>query len=271
MTQMKTHFVLTLFTNDLELARRADAAGIDRIGLDLESIGKAQRQGHLKTWISDHQEAELPALAATLTRAKLFARTNPIHPGSPAEIDRLIEAGVDVLMLPMFHTAEEAACFADFIGGRAEVSLLVETAAAAARIHEVVKIPGIDEIHIGLNDLHLDLGLSNHFELLCSPLLAMLAAAVHGAGIPFGFGGIGRLDDARLPVSSDLIYAQYARHQADRALVSRVFVTPDYRDLDLPEEVCRFRRRMDYWHQACPATIDDATSHLYESAKRFHK
>ena len=29
-------FILTLFTNDVELARRADDAGVNRIGLDLE-------------------------------------------------------------------------------------------------------------------------------------------------------------------------------------------------------------------------------------------
>ncbi len=55
------NFILTLFTNDVELARRADEAGINRIGLDLERIGKAERQQHLKTWISDHEEHELPA------------------------------------------------------------------------------------------------------------------------------------------------------------------------------------------------------------------
>ena len=82
-------FVLTLFTNDLELARRADEAGIDRIGLDLERIGKAERQGHLKSWVSDHEEHSLPAIRRTLRRAKLFVRTNPFHPGLGEEIDEV--------------------------------------------------------------------------------------------------------------------------------------------------------------------------------------
>ena len=46
------NFALTLFTNDVELARRADVAGVNRIGLDLEVLGKAKRQQHLNTWIS---------------------------------------------------------------------------------------------------------------------------------------------------------------------------------------------------------------------------
>lgn len=243
-------FILTLFTNDVELARRADDAGINRIGLDLERIGKAQRQRYLKTWISDHQEHELSALRKTLKKSQLFARTNPIHSGSREEIDRLIQYGVDVLMLPMFKTTQQAGKFIDFIAGRAEVSLLVETAAAAARIQEIVKLQGIDEIHIGLNDLYLSLGLASHFELLGSRLMDFLSEVVNEAKIPFGFGGIGRLTDEDLPMPPDLVYAQYPRLKADRALVSRVFLMPDHTALDLKYEVQSFRNRMNQWYNS---------------------
>lgn len=243
-------FILTLFTNDIELARRADEAGINRIGLDLERIGKAERQQYLRTWISDHEEHQLPALRQTLKKAKLFARTNPIHSGSRQEIDRLIHCGVEVLMLPMFKTTQEAGKFIEIIAGRAEVSLLLETAAAAARIHEIVKLQGIDEIHIGLNDLYLSLGLENHFELLGSRLMDFLSEVVVEAEIPFGFGGIGRVTDERLPMPSDMVYAQYPRLRADRALISRVFLTPDHSKLDLKYEVESFRNRINEWYNS---------------------
>ena len=90
-------------------------AGINRIGLDLERIGKAERQKHLNTWISDHVESEVPALRRALREAQLFVRTNPVHAGLREEIDRLIEAGADVLMLPMFETVREAATFIEYI------------------------------------------------------------------------------------------------------------------------------------------------------------
>ena len=41
--------VLTLWTNDPALARRADDAGIDRVGIDLDRLGKAERQQGLNT------------------------------------------------------------------------------------------------------------------------------------------------------------------------------------------------------------------------------
>lgn len=262
-------FVLTLFTNNPDLAARADEAGINRIGLDLEVIGKNERQGHLKTWISDHKEAQLPALRQSLQHAKLFVRTNPIHEGSRAEIDRLIAAGAEVLMLPYFKEVKEAATFIELIDGRAEVSLLVETAASAVRIEEIVKLAGIDEIHIGLNDLYLSLGLQNHFELFRYTFMNFLADVVHGAGIPFGFGGIARFQDDRLPMPADLVYAQYARLKGDRALVSRVFVTPDYTKLDLKREVAAFRLRMDEWYERPEADLIRARDQLWEIARNM--
>src|SRR5687767_15022322 len=68
-----SHFILTLWTNDPAVARRADAAGVDRIGLDLETYGKAERQPKtLSTWISTHHENQLPALREVVRSGKLF-------------------------------------------------------------------------------------------------------------------------------------------------------------------------------------------------------
>ncbi len=260
------NFVLTLFTNDVELARRADAAGVNRIGLDLEMLGKTERQQHLNTWISDHEEKQLPVLRKALKKSKLFVRTNPPHPRLREEIDQFIQAGAEVLMLPMFKTTEDAENFIKYINGRAEVSLLVETAAAAVRIDEIAQLKGIDEIHIGLNDLHLNIGLKSHFELLRYQFMNTLSDIVHNAGIPFGFGGIGRVKDDRLPIPSDLIYAQYPRLKADRALVSRVFTSPDYMQLDLTREIADFRARMDEWNERPEQDLIEAQDMLWVAA-----
>lgn len=261
------HFVLTLFTNDVELARRADAAGVNRIGLDLERIGKAQRQAKLATWISDHEEHELPEIGRVLRQAELFARTNPIHDGSREEIERLLDVGAEVLMLPMFRSLPEVDHFVEIVAGRAKVSLLLETATAAARVEQLVDRPGIDEIHIGLNDLYLSLQLSSHFELLGSRLMEMLSETICAAGIPFGFGGIGRVSDDRLPVPPHLVFAQYPRLNADRALVSRVFASPDYTMLDLEDEVRQFRSTMDAWYASGKRELECARQEMVDVAR----
>jgi len=249
-----THFVLTmLWSADPAVVRRADEAGIDRIGLDLEVIGKAERQKNLATWVSEHDESQLPALREMIRRGKLFCRTNPIHAGSKDEIERLIDHGVEVLMLPFFKTVEEPQRFVDIVAGRATTVLLVEHCEAAAKIEDLVGISGVDEIHAGLTDLSLSLNVANRFSLMTSPLLAHMAEVVHGAGMRFAVGGIGRAMDDSQPIPTDLIYSQYPRLGATGALISRAFFGgggPD--SIDVVAEIRRCRERIAHW-QSRPA------------------
>jgi citrate lyase beta subunit len=260
--------VLTLWTNAPDLAARADAAGIDRVGLDLETIGKHERQAGLGTWISSHSEQDLPALAAVLSRARLFARTEPSNPELGDQVERLIEAGVQVLMLPMFSSAEEVARFADHVAGRATVVLLLETAEAMRRIDEIVAVAGVDEIHLGLNDLALSIGATNRFEVLTDEGVAHVARTIVQAGLRFGAGGLGRVDDRSLPIPTDLIYAQYARLGATAALVSRAFLAPDPARVDLDAEVTRARERLAGWALRPAEELEAARTALKECASR---
>ena len=69
-------FRLLLLTNDPALAAAADACA-QRIGIDVEHIGKAERQAGYDTRLSRHDWSELEAIARVLERAKPFARLNP--------------------------------------------------------------------------------------------------------------------------------------------------------------------------------------------------
>ena len=60
-------------------------------------------------------------------------------------------------MLPYFSTAYEVQSFLDAVKGRAKVFLLLERYQALKNIDEILKLEGIDRIHVGLNDLHLEL------------------------------------------------------------------------------------------------------------------
>ena len=81
-------------------------------------------------------------------------------------------------------------------------------------------------------------------------LARRIADTMLTAGIPFGFAGIGRVNDSRLPIPGNLIYAQYPRLGATRALVSRVFYSPDFRALNLTEEINAARAALDQWYLA---------------------
>jgi citrate lyase beta subunit len=252
-------FLLTLlWSADPALAARADAAGIDRTGLDLETLGKAERQQGLGTWVSRHRVEDLAALRRVVVRGELFCRVNPIHRESRAEIDRVLEYGVQVLMLPMFTTAAEVETFVELVDRRAKVVPLLEHRRAVDQIERIVRVPGLDCIHVGLTDLALSMKLSNRFALLASPLLDRIAAAVHGAGVRLCVGGIGRAQDDSQPVPTDVIYAQFARLGATGALVSRAFFGADPAAVDVATEVRRCRERMAHWQRQSAAQLDAA-------------
>jgi hypothetical protein len=261
-------FLLTLWTDDPRLAVRAERAGIDRVGVDLETLGKAERQSGLKTWISPHTVDDLPAIRECLRSASLFARINPPHEHTGAEIELLLDHGVQVLMLPMFDSAEQAARFIDLVDGRAEPVLLLETVAAARDVDRIVEVPGVREIHVGINDLALSLGMRNRFEVLdCEPI-EHVSACVLDAGLRLGIGGIGRIGDLGLPIPPALIYAQYPRLGATAALVSRTFLRTSDGPLQLHEEVTRSRECMARWFDAGPDELEHARTKLREALDR---
>jgi len=262
-------FCLTLITDDPVLAANADCGGVDRIGLDLERLGKADRQSDLDTRQSKHKVADLAAVARSLVRAKLFVRLNPINVNTADEVDAVIHAGADVLMLPFFRTADEIETFVRLVGGRAGVTLLVETASAVVRIREILVVPGVHEIMIGLNDLRLELGVQNHFEVLASPVLDMLASEVRNARLAFSVGGVARPDDISLPVPPDLVLAQYPRLGATGAWISRSFLRELPRDGNFRTAISAVRQRLTQWASASPAELQHARRQLADRAREI--
>lgn len=158
--------MLKLFyiTKNPAVARIAQAAGVDRIFVDMEYIGKAQRQGGMDTVQNHHTVEDVARLRPVLDQAELLVRVNPVHPGSKDEIDRVVAAGADVIMLPMWQSVEQVRQFIRWVDGRAKIK---------------------------------------------------------AAGIPFGFGGFGRLGGGTLPAA--YIVAEHYRLGSSMSILSRAF------------------------------------------------
>jgi HpcH/HpaI aldolase/citrate lyase family len=264
-TRSAEGFVLTLWTDDPHLARRADDAGVDRVGIDLDRLGKAARQRGRGTWLSPHREEDLEDVSAALKRATPFARVNPLNLDSAREIEAVLARGASVLMLPMVTTAAEAREFVRIVNRRATTVLLIEHIEAVRRLEEIVAVEGVDEIHIGLNDLALSLDLPNRWLVLADDLALDAARKARDAGVQFGLGGIGRAGDNDLPVPADLVYAEYARTGATGALLSRSFTSTEE---DLTAEVRRAREALEAWRGRPPEQIAAAHAELGRSARR---
>lgn len=262
-------FCLTLPTDDAALAAKADDSGVDRIGLDLEQLGKAKRQSGLDTRLSKHREEDIVVVARSLVRAKLFVRLNPINANSSAEVEMAIHSGAEVLMLPFFRTAGEVETFVRLVNGRAVVIILIETASEVVRIRQILSVPGVQEIMIGLNDLRLELGVQNHFEVLASPVLDLLASEVRNAKLAFSVGGVARPDDLSLPVAPDLVLAQYPRLGATGAWISRSFLRGVPPAWDLAAAIAAVRRRLTEWAAAPQAELERAREQLAARAREI--
>jgi len=166
-----------------------------------------------------------------------MVRVNPLHAGSRAEVDAVLAQGADSLMLPMFTQASEVRAFADLLAGRAPFTTLLETGAALASVQEWAGTAGLQEIFVGLNDLHLSLGCRFMFEPLADGSVERVAQVAQAHGLRFGFGGIARLDEGLLPGRD--VLAEHLRLGSGSVILSRTF----HRDnaMDFEREVGALR------------------------------
>ena len=214
-----------------EIARIAEEAGVDWIFVDMEFIGKDARQGGLDTVQNHHTVEDVKNVKAAVTKAKVLVRVNPIHealadyPSSEDEIDSTIESGADIVMLPFFKTIAEVERFIRIVDGRVKTCLLVETPEAALLLDDILNVDGIDMIHLGLNDLHLALGMKFMFELLSDGTVDRLAAKIKAKDIPFGFGGVATLTGGAMPGS--MVIKEHYRLGSSMVIVSRSFCNTD--------------------------------------------
>lgn len=231
--------MLKLFyiTNNPDVAKIAQACGVDRIFVDMEYIGKDLRQGGLDTVKNHHTINDIKNIRRVVDKSELLVRVNPLHNGSKEEIDETVNAGADVIMLPMWKTPDDVKLFLNLVGGRAKTLLLLETKEAMDCVDEVISQGGFDEVHIGLNDLSLSLGKKFLFELLTDGTVDFLAEKFRKNGVAFGFGGFGRVFHGGL-LPAENIVAEHYRLKSSAAILSRAFCnTSKITDLKEIEEI----------------------------------
>jgi hypothetical protein len=252
---METIFI----TNEPWRAHVAEGAGVDRIMVDLETLGKVERQGHLDTLISRHSLRDAWKVKSRLSTSVLMIRVNPIHRDSEKEIHASIDAGAEIIMLPMFNYRWEAEEFIAIIGRRAKTCLLFETGAALSNIRDVMKIDGIDEVHIGLNDLHLSLGLKFMFEIVAGGLVDYMASIFRERGVRFGIGGVARLGHGVLP--AELVMGEHVRLGSSQVILSRDYanIFNEYQGDEciavFREEMCRFKSCVETLRRLSPEEL----------------
>jgi len=242
-----------LITNDPDIAKDAQAAGVTRIMVDLESMGKKERQASRQTFISTHVADDVAKIRAVLMQAELIVRINPIHAGSKKEIDRAVKDGADIIMLPMIKQLSQFEDFLKILDGRAKPLPLVETAYSMAHLSDIVFHHEVDEVYFGLNDLHLSLGLDFLFEPLALGLIDWMAEMAKTCGRSFGFGGMAVIGSGELP--AERILGEHVRMGSSCVILSSRFG----KDIDITQEKGR-RERL----TKAVAAIQSEWKRLYE-------
>lgn len=221
-------------TNDPQIAKIAENNSVDRIWVDLEIIGKAERQKNMNTVQSNHVISDVSIIRNVINKASLQVRVNPIHENSKKEIDEVIQRGADIIMLPFFTKVDEVKRFLEYVGGRCKTLLLLETISAELLLDDYLQLSGIDEIHIGLNDLHLQYNQRFMFELLANGKVEEICKRIKKYNIPYGFGGIAKLDEGLLPARH--IIAEHYRLGSKMVILSRSFydswISNDYEEIE---------------------------------------
>jgi hypothetical protein len=214
---------LMYITNNSKIAKIAQKAGVDWIFVDLEIKGKKERQRGRNTVISAHTIEDVKKVRKVINKSKLLVRINPLGEWSKQEIDEVIKVGIDIIMLPYFKTSREVEQFIKFVNNRAKTCILIETMEAVESIDKILEIKGIDYIHIGLNDIHIQRGTDFMFEFLADGYIDLLAEKIKKKNIPFGFGGVAHIKSNLLPLAKDII-AEHYRIGSTGVILSRSFI-----------------------------------------------
>lgn len=228
---------LMYLTSRPEIAAIAQAAGVDRIFLDMETLDKETRQPGMDTVKSQNSFDDIAPMRRVLNRTELLVRVNHLYAGSQAEIDRAMVDGADWIMLPYFKTAQEADAFVRMVDGRCKTVLLLETPEAAEQLDDILAVPGVDELYIGLNDLHLGYGCRFLFELLADGTVQRLCERIAEAGIPYGFGGVGRPGGSAAMLSPERILTEHVRLGSQCVILSRSFCDLRYHDARQAQDI----------------------------------
>ncbi len=117
---------------------------------------------------------------------------------------------------------------------------MLETPEAFCRIDRILEIEGIDKIHIGLNDLHLGMGLSFMFELISNGVVEFLVKKLTDKNVSYGIGGIANLDGGL--ISGKHVLTEYVRLNSSMTILSRS-MTNSYKDniSGLSNEILKLR------------------------------
>lgn len=228
-------------------AAEAQSVGIERVFYDMEYIGNLDRHYGRNAAFSCRSIDLIPEIKKQLTSTQLVVRINTDKPYSEMEIETAIKYGADMLILPMVIDHYQVEELVKMVNGRAKICVMIETAAAFSRLTRILNVRGVDEIYVGINDLHLSMGLAFVLEPLRDGLIDYVAEKCNMVGIPFGFGSIARIGDGIIP--AEKILGEHIRLGSTSTLLAHTFFNSESssvinKSFNLKNEISLIREKL---------------------------
>jgi hypothetical protein len=232
MNKAANEFELLLFATDPGVIRYASQAGIHGFIIDMENKGKQSRQAGFDTQINENTIKDLEN-ARQSTNRKVICRINSFGDHTQSEIEQVIAAGADEILLPMVQSPSEVWKVLKHINKRCMLGILIETMDAVRASEELATIP-LSRVYVGLNDLAINRNLSNIFISIADGTVENIRKHFTQ---PFGFGGL-TLPERGEPIPCRLLMGELMRLRCNFTFLRRSF----YRDIagrDMQVEVPR--------------------------------
>lgn len=251
-------FEFLLFSVDPAFIEPAVRAGLDGIIVDWENRNKEARQQWADTQINHHTLQDLQRVR-DCTNGLVICRINQLGQTTDNEIEQVISAGADEILLPMVRTVAEVEYVLDRIDGRCELGILIETIAAVAIAEELGRLP-LKRIYVGLNDLGIERGTPNIFTTVADGTLDHIQQHVKTR---FGFGGL-TLPNLGHPIPCRLLIGAMARLNSNFSFLRRSFQRDTSIDT-LDADVMHIRSALDKAAARDDIRMDHDTRELNEA------
>ena len=256
-------FELLLFSVNPDFIVPAVAAGVNGIIVDWEYIGKSERQAGADTQIN-HDTLDDLARVRACTTAQVICRINQFGPYTRQEIEAVVSAGADELLLPMVERVEDVQQVLAWSHERCKVGILIETSAALNILEPLSQLP-LQRVYVGLNDLAIQRHTPNLFTALIDGTLQNIR--VHFSQ-RFGFGGL-TLPGKGSPIPCNLLIAEMARMNCHFSFLRRSFHA-DMQGRELAREVPTIHAALQQAHLRAPKQVLAEQQALEHAIRAWH-
>lgn len=211
---------LFVFHRTLPLDSEAIRAGIDGVIVDLEKKNKIERQSGFDTQINQHSINDIINLKKLDPSIYIICRTESISNTNKNEIQAIIDAGADEILIPMVKKRHEINTALSWLSNQIPLSIMLETKDI---LQEISALPfvHIKRAYIGLNDLHISRETSSLFDAFTDGTVDKIFAQVNGR-TQLGVAGI-TVPSGGYPIPAKYLMSELLRLTADFTFLRRSY------------------------------------------------